>query len=143
MRRRVMWLGCMLLLAVPLFAQNGEVLRQRFSDLVLSAKNEPTAQAKRERINNVLQRMSEAVAVAEQSPAATNRDKASLEAFRHAVNEKRDQLQGLNGYTRVADKDLNAFAEYTVQDFEQAGEWVYISTLGLVLIVVLLVLLLR
>ncbi|HEX9007125.1 MAG TPA: hypothetical protein VF889_07515 [Bacteroidota bacterium] len=143
MRRRTMWLCCMLLLAVPLFAQNGEVLRQRFSELVLSAKDEPTPQAKRERIENVLQRMSEAVAVAEQSPAATNHDKASLEAFRHAVNEKQDQLQGRNGYTRVQDKDLNAFAEYTVQDFEQAGEWVYISTLGLVLLVVLLVLLLR
>ena len=143
MVKRIFVLVCSIMLAVPLFAQNSEALRQKFSDLVLSAKTEQTPEAKREKLDGALHRMSDALEAATQSPLATSREKASLGAFQKAVNEKRDELQGRNGYTRVADQDLNAFAEYTVQDFEQAGEWVYISTVGLVLIVLLLVLLLR
>jgi len=68
-------------------------------------------------------------------------DRIGIEQFKTILQEKQNELEGSNGYDRVPDAQLNAFANYVVQDMEQADTTITISVVVLLLIIILIVLL--
>lgn len=70
------------------------------------------------------------------------KDKEALEALKANIIDKKNELNGLDGYNRVADNRLNNFANFVQQDLEQADTvTITISATLLVIIIVLLLLL--
>jgi hypothetical protein len=57
------------------------------------------------------------------------------------VQDKQDELAGINGYEKVSDSQLNNFSNYVVQSMEQADTTITISLVAALLIVILIVLL--
>jgi hypothetical protein len=84
--------------------------------------------------------MAKALNIVQNSPLISKDDRAGLERFRAALQEKQDELAGNNGYVRVSDGQLNNFSNYVVQDMEQADQVITISVVTLLLIIILIVL---
>lgn len=72
----------------------------------------------------------------------SQKDKEALATLRANINEKKNELNGANGYEQVPDAKLDKFAHYVQQDLEQADTvTISISATLLVLIIILLLLL--
>ena len=112
-----------------------------FNEMNLEVKNAESPAEKRDIISSSLNRMNNVLDKAEQIAAKTAEDKAFLAQMKSEINDKLAELNGENGYEKVADADLNNFANYVQQNMEQADKYVTISltTLLLVVIVILLV----
>ncbi len=78
----------------------------------------------------------------QRAPSISEADRAGLDRLQSTLKEKQDELAGVNGFERVADGQLNAFAQYVVQDMEQADQMITISVVTLLLILILVVLIL-
>lgn len=123
-------------------AQDRTEFQKQLNDLAVRVKQTQDPVQKRAMLDDEFRVLTQAVNTAAGTPFATDADRAALKAFGRTISEKRDELNGTHGFARVADRDLNNFADYSVQSLEQADQWVYIST-GTILIILLIVLLLR
>jgi nitrogenase molybdenum-iron protein alpha/beta subunit len=54
--------------------------------------------------------------------------------------DKYDELNGLQGFSRVADEDLNDFTDYVLQDLEQARSTLTMSVAAFIIIILLIIL---
>ena len=117
-----------------------EQLKQHVRDVVEEVKNAPTAAEKRSILDEELRAMITALDRAEKM---TDRaaEKESIDDLRTRLQEKVDELNGQNGYTAVPDGQLNTFADYVQQDFEQADRVLTIGVTTALLIVLILLLL--
>jgi hypothetical protein len=79
---------------------------------------------KREIIGNFLNRMDEAMGTTR--AFLSQKDKPSFDAMRADVQAQYAELSGLKGTPKVADADLNHFADYVQQNMEQAAR-VYVE----------------
>jgi hypothetical protein len=70
----------------------------------------------------------------------TDNDRADLAHLKAIVQDKQDELAGINGYEKVSDSQLNNFSNYVVQSMEQADTTITISLVAALLIVILIVL---
>jgi hypothetical protein len=95
---------------------------------------------KREILNESFEKMSKALNVVQRSPLVSKDDKATIDNIKVILAEKQNELEGLNGYERVPDVQLDAFADYVVQDMEQATQTVTISLVSLLLIILIVIL---
>ena len=116
-------------------------LKNYFNDIAVKVRSTEDAHQKREILNNSFKKILTALDEVEQTPMS-EKDIQSIKSFREQLNQKYNELNGLNGFTRVSDKNLNNFAQYSVQDLEQSAEYVTISILTLVLIIIAAALLL-
>jgi hypothetical protein len=130
----------MALLALPALAGPRGELQKYFSDTAGRVKATDDPSEKRAILKGTFQRMTAALDMVQGSAALSQQDRLGIERLRTALQEKQDELAGVNGFARVPDQRLNAFSEYVVQDMEQA-ELITISLLTLVLIVIILILL--
>ena len=117
-----------------------EQLKQHIHDAVEKVKAAPTAAEKRSILDDELRAMTTALNRARQMTDRSS-EKESIDALRARVQEKLDELHGQNGYTAVPDGELDTFADYVQQDFEQADRVVTISVTTALLIVLILLLL--
>ncbi len=118
------------------------VLQERFktatNPMVQKVKATEDPEAKRKIIGNFLTRMNKGTALAEDFVSA--HDAQSLEAVRVKIQADYAELNGI-GANRVANADLNQFAQYIQQNMEQA-EYIYISVGALIIILIILLILL-
>ena len=96
------------------------------------------AAEKREMIEMRLEKVISALNIAAQTEKISQEDQQAISDLKSDVQEKLDELRGDNGYEPVADADLNAFAGYVMQDVEQAGVNIYLSSAAIVIILILL-----
>jgi len=117
-----------------------EQLKQHVRDAVEKVKAAPTAAEKRSILDNELRTM---ITALDRAKKMTGRaaEKENIDALRTRLQEKLDELHGQNGYTAVPDGQLNTFADYVQQDFEQADQVLTISVTTALLIVLILLLL--
>ena len=148
-KRRLLWVAMLLLVAValPLAAESDLVkwqnrLKEYFNGVAMEVKGLEDAAEKRDVLNRALDRLFGALDQMERLPGLTDRQKEAIALFRAEVQEKHDELGGLDGFQAVANADLDAFADYMVQDLEQAQSYFVISGLGLLLIILILIILL-
>lgn len=117
-------------------------IQNYFSDTAVKVKATTDPVQKRAILHSSLQTMSKALAKVESSGLVSQEDRASVEHFKAALQEKQDELMGMNGFQRVSDGQLNAFSNYVVQDMEQADRTITITVVTALLIVIVLILLL-
>ncbi len=135
------------LLAIIIFSAQAfagnvrDELKNYFNDIAIKVRNTENVHQKREILNNSFKKILTALDEVEQTPMS-EKDIQSIKSFKEQLNKKYYELNGLNGFTRISDKNLNNFAQYSVQDLEQSAEYVTISVLTLVLIIIAAVLLL-
>jgi len=132
----------MFVLALPANAGGKGELQKYFSDVATKVKATDNPIEKREILNESFQTMSKALDMVRRSQSISNDDAVGIDRFKAALQEKQDELEGTNGFARVPDGQLNTFANYVVQDMEQADQMVTISVVALLLIIILLVLVL-
>ena len=130
-------------LALTANATGKDNLQRYFSETAGKVKATENAAQKREILSESFSTMSKALDMVEHSASITKNDAAGIESFKAALQEKQDELAGVNGYTRVPDSQLNVFSDYVVQDAEQADQVITISIVTLLLIAILFVLLVR
>ena len=115
-------------------------IKTYLSDTACRAKATADPAAKREVISTSLQSVSQALTRVEALGLVTQDDRAGFDRFQTSLQAKQDELNGTNGYDRVADAQLNAFSDYVVQDMEQAAEELHISLVAALLIIIILIL---
>lgn len=70
----------------------------------------------------------------------SEKDKEGIAHLRENILEKKQELNGEEGFRRVADRQLNNFANYVQQDMEQANTiTISVTTLLLIIIILLLI----
>ena len=132
----------MCLLGPPAGAGGKGELQKYFSDAETRVKATDNPADKRRILDESFQVITKALDLAQESPLASIEDGVVIRRLRAAVQEKQDELVGSNGYARVADDRLNDFSAYVVQDMEQADQFITISIVTLLLIILLVVLIL-
>jgi len=132
----------MFVLAIPVNADGKDELKQYFSKAADKVKATENVNEKREILNESFNSMSEVLDEVLSSGVILESDRAGIEQYKAILQEKQNELEGSNGYERVQDAQLNAFADYVVQDMEQADSTVTISVIALILIILLVVLIL-
>jgi len=131
----------MLVMAFAGIAHGQDKLQSYLSDAACKVKATADPVQKRAILSNSIENMEKALNKVQGSPLVSKDDKASIDRFKVFLNDKRDELEGVNGYEPVPDAKLNAFANYVVQDMEQASQTITISTVTLLLIIIILILL--
>jgi hypothetical protein len=111
-----------------------------FNDTALKVKATEQPEQKRAILSNNLSEMTRALETARNSSLTSAQDDMKLDRVRAALQEKSDELAGANGFDRVPDNQLNAFATYIVQDMEQADKTISISLVAALLIIIIIIL---
>jgi len=137
---------CCMLIALPALAQNSATkaenkLKDYLSSVALQVKKESDPAQKREILNRSFAKVFKAADTIERMPAFSSSDRQVVAELRSRTQEKFDELNGLNSYQPVSDAQLNHFADYVVQDTEQAADTIVITTTTLIIIVLLVLLL--
>lgn len=97
---------------------------------------------KRAIINRSFDKLTTAFEQAQNFGLVSEKDKKAIHLFKTDIQQKKNELNGKEGYRRVANNNLNNFANYVQQDLEQADTVnITISATLLVLIIILLLLL--
>lgn len=121
-------------------AQGQDKLQDHFSDVASKVKAEDDPAQKRAILDESFVKMSKALDQVQSSPLTSKDDKAGIDELRAVIADKQDELAGENGFNRVPDAQLDAFADYVVQDMEQADDRVSISVVTLLLIIIIVIL---
>jgi len=121
-------------------AQGTDNIQAYFNDTAIKVKAIENPVQKRELLDQSLQDMSTALARVESFGLISNDDRADLDRFKAILQEYQDELAGRNGFERVPDTQLNAFADYVVQDMQQADKTISISLVAALLIVIIIIL---
>lgn len=117
-----------------------EQLKQHVRDIVQEVKAASTPAEKRSILDEELRDMIAALDRVEQMTTLSERNQAGIDALRSLVQEKLDELHGQNGYEAVPDRQLDTFADYVQQDFEQADRVITISLTSALLILLIIIL---
>jgi len=138
---------CCMLIALPVLAQNGAAkaenkLKGYFSSVALQVKKERNPAEKREILNRSFAKVLKAADKIERMPVFSPSDLQVVAELRNRTQEKSDELNGLTGYQKVNDVQLDHFADYVVQDMEQAKQITIVTTTGVLIVIGLLILLL-
>lgn len=130
----------MFLFAIPVNAGGKEELKNYFNNVANKVKNTVNTLEKRTILSESFQDMNKVLDKIQNSGFISKEDLTGIDQFKASLLEKQYELEGSNGYERVADSQLNDFSNYVMQDLEQAS--ITISLVAILLIAVLLVLLL-
>jgi len=139
-------IGIVVMMIVMVLPANAGVkgeLQKYFSNVASKVKASDNVSEKREILNESFQTMSKALDRVEGSGLISQNDRAGINRIRTSIQEKQDELTGVNGYERVTDAQLNAFSNYVVQDMEQADVVISVSLIALILIIILIVLIVK
>ena len=137
----MMFVMLMLVMAYAGIAFGQDGLQKYFNNASLKVKATTDPLQKREILNRSFEKMSKALDKVQTSPLISKDDRAGIALLKATLQEKQDELTGLNGYDRVGDNQLDAFSLYVVQDLEQATQTVTISLVALLLIIIIVILL--
>lgn len=120
--------------------QAQDSIHKYFNDTAAEVKATDDPAEKREILNNSFQKMTEALDRVQGSPLISNDDRAGIDRLKAEIQDKHDELAGLNGFERVPDGQVNSFTDYVVQSMQQADQQVTISLVALLLIVIIIIL---
>lgn len=142
MQRMFVSIAMTVLLAVSVYAEGKEELQQYFTATAQKVKAASDPIEKRAILGHSFQTLSDAIQTVHASSLVSDRDAAVIDRFRSSLQDKQDELAGTNGFVRVSDDQLDAFADYSVQNLEQA-EVISISLVTLLLIILLVILIVK
>ena len=144
MPRRILSVFALLCFLVPAALANNphDRIKRYVHDMVQEVKQTDDPAEKRAIMHRDLGKMVrvlDQVAAMDQVPEA---DREAVEVLRSRIQDQLDELNGQNGFAPVPDGQLNNFADYAQQSFEQADRTITLSLTTALLILILLILLL-
>jgi hypothetical protein len=136
-----------LILAQPVMASVGtekleDKLKVYMNDITLKVKSTDDPEEKRAVLNETLLKIVDAIETVEELPTITDRERSLIAQFKGDIQDKYDELNGLNGFERVADEDLDIFTDYVMQDLEQARSYITLGIGAFIIIILLIILIL-
>ena len=128
-----------------IMAQSASDAQARFkkhiNSVVEKVQSTDEAVEKRAILNNSFENLIGAIEKVESMKAIPEADKEGLVSLKDDILEKKDELNGENGFRKVPNNSLNDFANFVQQDLEQADSTVTISVTTLLLVILILILL--
>lgn len=121
-------------------AMGQDKVHNYLNDTALKVKATESPAEKRTLLTSDLSNMIKTLETVKDSPMTSEQDDVNLDRLQASLQEKSDELAGVNGYDPVPDDELNAFSMYIVQDMEQADKNVTISLVTLLLIIIIVIL---
>lgn len=124
-------------------AQNNEAVnmfKKHINKVVEKVEKAETPEEKRDLLNTSFDKLLTSFDRVEKMKKLSESDQAALNNLRSTVTEKKNELNGMEGYRRVPDNQLNNFANFVQQDLEQADQTITISVTVLLLIIIILIL---
>ncbi len=118
-------------------------LKKYFNDAAQKVKQTNDPAEKRLILNKTYGRVLTALDILNNYPFLSKEEKKGIQIYRTTALDKYNELNGLNGYTRVDDNNLDRFANYSVQSIEQANTLVISISVTTLLIILLIILLLK
>lgn len=137
---------CMFI-ALPLLAQDSVTnaenkLKDYFSSVAQHAKKEQDPAQKRAILNRGFEKVFKVADRIESMPSFSSSDLQVISELRSRTQDKFDELNGLNGYEPVTDVQLDNFANYVVQDMEQAKSVTIVTSTAVLIVLAILIILL-
>ena len=136
------------ILIVSLFALNsglqarqahpGDEIKKHFNKMVQQVEEADSPEVQRKTINRSLDKMITAVERVEKMSKLDEKEREALASFRKDLADKKDHLNGLNGFAPIANKDLSSYAQFIQQDLEQADTITLSLTTVLLIVIILL-----
>lgn len=128
---------------IPVQAQSTDAhdkLKAEINNMVESVEEAETAVEKREILNTSFDNLITTFNRVQSMERVPESDKKALADFKDNIQERKDELNGTNGYEKVPDSELNDFAQFVQQDLEQADKFITISVTTALLIILILLL---
>ena len=122
-------------------AMGQDKVHNYFNDTALKVKATESPAEKRKILSSNLSNMIKTLETVRNAPMTSEQDDANLDRLQATLQEKSDELAGVNGFNPVPDDQLNAFSTYIVQEMEQADQTINISVVTLLLIIIIIILL--
>jgi hypothetical protein len=120
-----------------------ELLKSSIHRMVVEVKATPEANSKRKIIGQYLLGMEKGLVKMKDNGKITASDKISVSGLEQRFHTHVSELYGYEGHVPVTDSELDAYAGYLQQNFEQASPimngGVYLSTGALLILIILLV----
>ncbi len=118
-----------------------EALKKHINSIVEKVEETKGAADKRMVLNESLADMMTAIDRVSSKKLVSTSDANILDEFKTLLSNRKDELNGANGYMKVADSELNNYANFIQQDVEQANTVLTISATTVLLIILILLLL--
>lgn len=131
-------------LQVSAFAQANDAstkLKKYINTMVHKVEKAEEPAQKRAIMNDSFDKMIKAFEKVGSMKHVSEEDRSGIAGLKSIITDKKDELNGLNGYDAVKNNQLNNFANYVQQDLEQADKEITISVTVLLLIIIILLLL--
>lgn len=137
---------------IPLHAQSSsapvlsELFKSTLNTMVIEVKQASEPSKKREILGDYISGMDQGLAKIVENPSITASDRIAIKELSSRFHLTYVQFNALEGAPAIADKDLDAYAKFLQQQWEQAdvnwGGGVYLSG-GVLLLIIILLLLFR
>jgi hypothetical protein len=131
-------------IAAPIQAQSPDAhdkLKKHINEMVENVQKAETVVEKRAILNQSFDDLVTAFNRVRAMERVPQTDKDAIADFTDTILEKKNELNGTNGYDKVLDAQLDDFADYVQQDIEQADRAITISLTTALLIIIILLLL--
>ncbi len=126
------------------YAQTANVtdtFKKHFNETVQEVQQTENADEKRVILNESFNKIIVAIDRIDSRSNLSEGQEAQLHSYRVGIVEKRNELNGLDGFDEVVDEDLEDFSEYSQQFIEQANNTITIGVTTALLILIILLLL--
>lgn len=118
-----------------------ETFKKHFNETVLDVQATDNSVEKRAILNKSLSKMINTIETIEKRATLTDIEIADLQTYKLGLVDKQSELNGLDGFDRVLDNDLDDFSNYSQNFIEQANRTVTIGVTTALLILIILLLL--
>ena len=130
-------------LVSPLKAQlndGHERLKKHINSVVEKVEEAESPLHKREILDGSLEEMIQAIDKIKEKKSISESDKKGLAVFKDNLVDRKNELNGLNGFKKVPNNQLNQYANYIQQNVEQADAVTISVTTALLIVIILLLL---
>ena len=130
-------------LVSPLKAQlndGHERLKKHINSVVEKVEETESPIQKREILDRSLEDMIQAIEKVSEKKSVSESDKKGLAVFKDNLVDRKNELNGLNGFKKVPNNQLNQYANYIQQNVEQADAVTISVTTALLIVIILLLL---
>ncbi|MFO7846785.1 MAG: hypothetical protein R6V27_09510 [Balneolaceae bacterium] len=118
-----------------------ETFKEHFNKTVQNVKAADNPAEQRDLLNTSFDKMIDAVDHIDESADLTDEERSQILSFKDQIEEKKSELNGLDGFDEVQDDELIDFSDYSQQEIEQANRTITFSLTTALLIVLILLLL--
>ncbi len=118
-----------------------DTFKKHFNETVLEVKKVTSPNEKRDLLNDSFGKMINTIDRIESQAKLDASNSKSLDSFKSGLNEKISELNGLDGFDKVGDEELDEFSDYSQDYIEQANRTITIGVTTALLVLIILLLL--